>query len=323
MHWTAADIGNLHGRVAVVTGATSGLGLVTAAALARANATVVLATRDADRTDAVMADLRTEVAGARVDHVPLDLASLDSIGRAAARLHDMHGRVDLLVNNAGIMNAPLRRTEDGFELHFGVNHLGHFAFTGRIIDMMADANDPRVVTVSSNAARIGRLRLDDPNWESGRYNALLAYGQSKLANQVFAIELHRRLRTARSTIASLAAHPGHAATNLSVTGNGLRGGIAARLGSAVFRAADRLTAQDAATGAQAQLFAATAPVAASGHYYGPDGRFGRKGPVAEVPLAPEARSREDGRRLWELSEALTGVVFPLEGGVAPPRAGVA
>ena len=323
MHWTAADIGNLHGRVAVVTGATSGLGLVTAASLAKANATVVLATRDPSRTDEVMASVRTDVAGARLDHVHLDLASLDSIEQAAARLHDMHPRVDILVNNAGIMNAPLRRTEDGFELHFGVNHLGHFAFTGRIIDMMADANDPRVVTVSSNAARLGSLRLDDPNWQSGRYNALRAYGQSKLANQVFAIELHRRLRAARSTIASLAAHPGHAATNLSTKGNDLRGGITATLGNVVFRVADRLAAQDAVSGAQAQLFAATAPVAASGHYYGPEGRFGRKGPVAEVPLAPEARSREDGRRLWELSEALTGVVFPLEGGVAPRRAGVA
>lgn len=323
MHWTAADIGNLHGRVAVVTGASSGLGLVTARALARANATVVLATRDPARTDEVLEALRTEVAGARVDHLHLDLADLDSIAAAAVDLHDMVPRVDILVNNAGVMNAPLRRTADGFELQFGVNHLGHFAFTGRMIDMMADANDPRVVTVSSNAARVGRLRFNDPNWESGRYNSWRAYGQSKLANQVFAIELHRRLRAARSPIASLAAHPGYAATNLSTSGNALRGGLVAALGNIAFQVADRLVGQDADEGAEAQLFAATAPVAASGHYYGPEGRFGTRGQVAEVQLAPEARSREDGRRLWELSRALTGVNYPFDGEVAPRRAGVA
>lgn len=322
MHWTPTDIGTLHGRVAVVTGATSGLGLETARALVRANATVVIAARNPERAAHVIELLRTDVAGARLSHLHLDLADLDSVARAAAALHDMHARVDILINNAGVMNAPLRRTADGFELHFGVNHLGHFAFTGQMIDMMTDANDPRVVTVSSNAARIGRLRLDDPNWHTGHYNSVRAYGQSKLANQMFAIELHRRLRTARSPIASLAAHPGYAATDLSTTGNGLRGGVIARVGNAVFSLADRVAAQDAAAGALPQLFAATAAVAASGHYYGPAGRLGMKGSPTEVPVLPAARSREGGRRLWDLSSSLTGVVFPFEDKL-PSRVGVA
>lgn len=322
MHWTPTDIGTLYGRVVVVTGATSGLGLATARALATANATVVIAARDPERAETVIQMLRTEVAGAQLSHLQLDLADLGSVARAAAALHEMHPRVDILVNNAGVMNTPLRRTTDGFELQFGVNHLGHFAFTGQMIDMMADANDPRIVTVSSNAACLGQLRLDDPNWHTGRYNSIRAYGQSKLANQMFAIELHRRLRTARSPIASLAAHPGYAATDLSTKGNGLRGGIMARVGNAVFSLADRVAAQDATAGALPQLFAATAPVAASGHYYGPAGRLGMKGPPTEVPVLPAARSREGGRRLWDLSSSLTGVVFPFDDQV-PSRVGVA
>ncbi len=312
MHWTHADIGNLADRVAVVTGATSGLGLATTRALAGARAQVVLATRDGERTIALMDQLRDEIPGARLDHVLLDLSDLASITDAAASLHDLHPRVDILVNNAGVMNAPLRRTSDGFELHFGVNHLGHFAFTGQIIDMMGDARDPRVVTVSSNAARLGTLRLDDPNWRNGRYNSWRAYGQSKLANQVFAIELHRRLRAARSPIASLAAHPGYAATDLSTKGNRMRGGIIATIGDAVFSLVDRVAGQDAADGALPQLFAATAPIAASGHYYGPSGVMAMKGAPTEVPLLPAARSEHDGQRLWELSSRLTGVAFPFD-----------
>ena len=312
MHWSLADIGDLSSRVAVVTGATSGLGLVTTRALAAARAHVVLATRDSERTAAVMERVRAEIPSASLDHVLLDLGDLESVSAAAKSLHELHPRLDILVNNAGVMNAPLRRTTDGFELHFGVNHLGHFAFTGQVIDMMGDARDPRVVTVSSNAARLGTLRLDDPNWRNGRYNSWRAYGQSKLANQVFAIELHRRLRAARSPIASLAAHPGYAATDLSTKGNRMRGGIVATVGGAVFSLVDRIAAQDATDGALPQLFAATAAIAASGHYYGPSGVMGLKGPPAEVPLLPAARSEDDGRWLWDLSSRLTGVAFPFD-----------
>jgi len=322
MHWTLADIGDLSGRVAVVTGATSGLGLATARALAAARARVVFATRDQDRTENAIAQVRDELPGARLDHVQLDLADLGSIAAAAATLHELVPRLDILVNNAGVMNAPLRRTVDGFELHIGVNHLGHFAFTGQVIDLMADARDPRVVTVSSNIARLGSLRLDDPNWRNGRYNSWRAYAQSKLANQVFAIELHRRLRLARSPIASLAAHPGYAATNLSTKGNRLRGGFIATIGDTVFSLADKVAAQDATDGALPQLFAATAPIAASGHYYGPAGVLGMKGPPTEVPLHAAARSEAEGTKLWELSSTLTGIAFPFDDAM-PPRSNVA
>lgn len=312
MNWTTQAIGDLGGRVAVVTGATSGLGRETVRVLARSNATVVLADRNLDRSGSVMAELRSEVPGARLASVRLDLADLDVVRSAAEQLRAEHPRIDLLVNNAGVMNAPLRRTADGFELHFGVNHLGHFAFTAALLEGMADAFEPRVVTVSSNVARIGRIRWDDPNFTSGRYNSWLAYAQSKLANQVFAIELHRRLRETRSTIASLAAHPGYTASGLSTSGHELRGGLVAGLGSLVFRGFDRVAAQDIETGALPQLFAATAPVAASGHYYGPAGVGGMRGQPTEVDLLAAAADPDVGRRLWDLSVALTEAEWPFD-----------
>lgn len=313
MGWTTADMPSLRGRTAVVTGATSGLGKSTTVALARAGAHVVLATRDTDKTAGVMDDLREGIPGASVEHLLLDLADLSSVSAAATDLHDRVKRVDLLVNNAGVMNPPLTRTTDGFELQFGVNHLGHFAFTGAVIDLLADALDPRVVTVSSLLARIGSIDLDDPNYESRRYLAWAAYGQSKLANQVFAVELHRRLRAARSPIASMAAHPGYAATDLQAAGPRMRGGLRARLAAPLNDVANSLLAQDSDRGALPQLFAATAPTAASGHYYGPDGLMEQRGHPTEVDLVATARDRELGRRLWRLSEHLTGMTWDLPG----------
>ncbi|MBY5160959.1 oxidoreductase [Salsipaludibacter albus] len=311
MGWTTGDMPAQRGRTAVVTGATSGLGRSTVVALARAGATVVLATRDPDKTASVMAEVRAGIRRADLHHVHLDLADLSSVRTAADDLHDRFERLDLLVNNAGVMNTPLQRTADGFELQFGVNHLGHFALTGLVVDLLADAADPRVVTVSSGAARIGRIRWDDPNWESGRYWSWPAYAQSKLANQLFALELHRRLRAARSPIASLAAHPGFAATDLQERGPRMRGGVRARLTTPLMRAGNALFAQNADMGALPQLFAGTAPTAASGHYYGPDGAFEQRGTPTEVDVVPAARDRADGRRLWELSEHLTGVAWDL------------
>lgn len=313
MGWTATDMPHLRDRTAVVTGATSGLGRSTAIALARAGAQVVFATRDVDKTNAVMDDIRAALPTADLQHLHLDLSDLSSVKLAAKELHDRHGRIEILVNNAGVMNTPKRHTADGFELQFGVNHLGHFAFTGAIIDLLADAIDPRVVTVSSGLARIGSINLDDPNFESRRYVGWTAYGQSKLANQVFAVELHRRLRVARSPIASMAAHPGFAATNLQTAGSKMRGGLRARIMTPVNLAANAIFAQNSDMGALPQLFAATAPTAASGHYYGPDGLLEQRGHPTEVQLLPEALDRELGTRLWRLSEHLTGFTWDLPG----------
>jgi NAD(P)-dependent dehydrogenase (short-subunit alcohol dehydrogenase family) len=313
MNWTAKDIPRQRGRVAVVTGATSGLGRATTVALARAGSHVVLATRDADKSRRVMDQVTTALPRATLTHVPLDLADLSSVEAAAADLHDRFERIDLLINNAGVMNTPRRHTVDGFDLQFGVNHLGHFALTHAVIDLLADADDPRVVTVSSAIARMGRIDLDDPNFERRRYNGWVAYAQSKLANQAFAVELHRRLRAARSPIASMAAHPGYATTNLAEAGMDMRGGLLARAVKPVMSVTESVMAQDATAGALPLLYAATAPTAASGHYYGPDGLFQQRGHPTEVELVPAARDRELGARLWRLSEHLTGVGGDLPG----------
>lgn len=313
MTWTDTDMPRQRGRVAVVTGATSGLGRATTIALARAGAHVVLATRDPDKTARVIDEIQSALPAASLDHVGLDLADLASVRAAATALHDRHERIDLLINNAGVMNTPQRRTADGFELQFGVNHLGHFALTGSVIDLLGDADDPRVVTVSSGIARVGRIDLDDPNFDRRRYNGWLAYAQSKLANQVFAVELHRRLRAARSPIASLAAHPGFAATNLQSAGPEMRGGLRSRVMKPVNTVMKAVMAQDSTMGALPQLYAATAPTAASGHYYGPDGFLEQRGHPTEVDLLDEARDRELGERLWRLSEHLTGMTWDLPG----------
>ncbi|MEA2123933.1 MAG: hypothetical protein QOI80_715, partial [Solirubrobacteraceae bacterium] len=210
MTWTAADIPDQSGRTAVVTGANSGLGLVTARELARAGARVVLACRNTDKGDEAAAQIRGDVAGAKVAVAKLDLGSLDSV-RAFASGYT--GDLDLLINNAGVMAPPRKETADGFELQFGTNHLGHFALTAQLLARMEDRDDARVVTLSSGAHRIGKIEFDDLQRER-HYNRWRAYGQSKLANLLFALELDRRLRAAGSGVKSLAAHPGYAATNL-------------------------------------------------------------------------------------------------------------
>ncbi|HMJ77951.1 MAG TPA: oxidoreductase, partial [Iamia sp.] len=222
MTWRPADIGDLTGRVAVVTGATSGLGTVTARELAAHGAHVVLTARDERRGAATVDRLRRAGSGAAdsVEARPLDLASLASVEAFARGLATDHPRVDLLVNNAGVMATPFRRTEDGFELQIGTNHLGPFALTGRLLPLLAAAPAGRVVTVASLAHQWGGIDLDDLTYERRRYVRWLAYGESKLANLLFAFELDRRLRAAGSTVASLAAHPGLARTRLGRSGGG-------------------------------------------------------------------------------------------------------
>jgi NAD(P)-dependent dehydrogenase (short-subunit alcohol dehydrogenase family) len=289
--WTAADLPALDGRTAVVTGASSGLGLVTARELARAGAHVVLAVRDTDKGDRVAATMPGSTEVRR-----LDLSDLASI---AAFADAWEGDLDILVNNAGVMAVPEQRTTDGFELQFGTNHLGHFALTNRLLRHITD----RVVTVSSTAHRTGTIHLDDPNFEQGGYGRWTAYGQSKLANLLFTLELQRRLDAAGSAVRATAAHPGYAATNLQGnTGSGLQHRFMA--------ITNRLLAQSDEMGALPILYAATQDVAGNS-YIGPGGFQEQRGHPAPASRNAAAQDAGTARRLWTLSEELTGVTFPL------------
>src|SRR5205823_8094665 len=216
MEWAAEQIPDQGGRVAVVTGANSGLGRIVARELARAGARVTLACRDASKGERAAAEIGSAVADARLEVAKLDLASLESVRNFAQRFGAAHDRLDLLVNNAGVMAAPYRRTADGFELQLGTNHLGHFALTGELLAMLRDQPGARVVTVSSNAHKAGRIDFDDLQGER-RYRRWRAYSQSKLANLLFMFELDRRAKAAGLELVSVAAHPGYAATNLQLS----------------------------------------------------------------------------------------------------------
>ncbi len=296
LRWTAADMPSLQGRTAVVTGANGGLGLVAARALARAGATVVLAVRDIAKGERAAATI-----GGATDVRRLDLADLASIRAFAAA---WRGDIDILVNNAGVMAVPLRRTVDGFELQLGTNHLGHFALTNLLLDHVTD----RVVTISSTMHQIGSIKHDDLNWERRRYRRWSAYGQSKLANLLFTLELQRLLDEAGSPVRSVAAHPGYAKTNLGGhTGSRLMGGLMA--------AGGRLLAQSDEMGALPTLYAATQEMPGGGHV-GPGGRQEMRGHPAPASRSAAALDGESARLLWERSAELTGVDFPLGGGVA-------
>jgi NAD(P)-dependent dehydrogenase (short-subunit alcohol dehydrogenase family) len=292
--WTTASIPDQSGRVAVVTGANSGLGLITARELARAGARVVIACRDVDRGRAAAAHMPGDV-----EVAPLDLADLGSVRALAAGIEEL----DLLVNNAGVMAPPRAETAEGFELQFGTNHLGHFALTGLLLGAMEGRDDARVVTLSSTAHRIGRIDFDDLQSER-RYRRWGAYGQSKLANLLFAFELERRLRAADSTVKSLAAHPGYAATNLQFAGPPLHERI-------VMAISNRVLAQSADMGALPQLYAATEPDLPGGVFVGPNGPGEQRGHPAIVSPRGTALDAETAARLWAISEELTGVSFGL------------
>jgi protochlorophyllide reductase len=300
--WTADDIPEQHGRVAVVTGANSGLGLVTARLLAGAGATVVLACRNAAKAEAAAADIVRRSPGAAVEVGALDLGDLASIERFAAEQAARHDRLDLLVNNAGIMYTPRGRTTDGFELQFGTNHLGHFALTGRLLPGLLGTDGARVVTVSSLEHRRGHLQLDDLMLEQ-KYGRYRAYRQSKLANASFGIEQDRRLRAAGAGLLSVLAHPGYSATNLQFTGPLLPDRVMAAIGN-------RLLAQSAEMGALPQLYAATAPDVVGGSYIGPGGIGEMRGHPKVVQVIAEASDPDVAKQLWEASERLTGVRFP-------------
>jgi len=300
--WTAADIPDQKGRVAVVTGANSGLGLIAAGALAKAGATVVLACRNVEKGEAAVASIRAGAPGAPVELEELDLASLDSVRAFAERFRGAHDGLDLLMNNAGVMApSPRRLTVDGFEMQIGTNHLGPFALTGLLLGSLEGREDARVVTVSSTAHKLGRIRFDDLQSER-RYGRWRGYCQSKLANVLFALELERRLRAGGSNVKSLAAHPGYSATNL-------QSAAPPAFDRAFFAVTNRLLAQSAEMGALPQLYAATRPNLDGGLFIGPDGFEEQRGHPKVVRPVKAGRDEESAARLWSISEQLTGVSY--------------
>ncbi|MGH3275654.1 MAG: oxidoreductase [Streptosporangiaceae bacterium] len=295
--WGAADIPGQAGRIAVITGANSGIGLEAALYLAARGARVVLACRDEVKAKAAAARIMAETPGAAADTVALDLSSLDSVRAGAAGIRERYPRLDLLVNNAGVMMPPLGRTADGFELQLGTNHLGPFALTGLVLPSLAAVPGSRVVTVSSNAHKLGRIRFDDLQWEHG-YRRLGAYAQSKLANLLFTYELQRRLAASGDQAIAVAAHPGSSDTAL-VRYLPVWMRLGARLGPS----------QDARMGALATVRAATDPAVGGGDYYGPAGLGEFTGPPRRVRSSGRSHDEAAARRLWEVSEELTGVSY--------------
>jgi NAD(P)-dependent dehydrogenase (short-subunit alcohol dehydrogenase family) len=299
--WTADDIPDQGGRVAVITGANTGIGLATATQLARHGAHVVLAVRNLDRGNSAAASIRSTTPGAEVSVQQLDLASLDSVYAAAAELDTRLDRIDLLINNAGVMagGRPRSTTADGFEMHFGTNHLGHFALTGLLLGHVLAAPDSRVVTVSSAAHRLqSRIHFED--LQSARtYRTTGAYGQSKLANLMCVYELQRRLAAHDSTTIAVAAHPGGTRTDL------------ARDSSTPVKLFNRLLLQTPAMGALPTLRAATDLSVSGGQYFGPAGILEARGYPKIVQSSTQSRAIEAQRRLWAISEELTGVCYPV------------
>src|SRR5262245_1076560 len=299
--WTSGDVPGQQGRLAVVTGANTGLGFETAQVLAARGASVVLAVRDTEKGERAAARIAVTAPGANVTVQPLDLASLESVRAAAGELRAQHPAIDLLINNAGVMFPPKQTTGDGFELQFGTNHLGHFALTGLLLEQMLPVPGSRVVTVSSTAHRLrARINFGDLQGERS-YGRVAAYSQSKLANLMFTYELHRRLSSAAAAAATIAvaAHPGLASTELT------------RNSSAASAAPARLISQTAAMGALPILRAATDPGVLGGQYYGPGRLLGTRGYPELAHSSGQSRDTAIQRRLWAVSEELTGVTFPV------------
>lgn len=306
MSWSTKDIPDQHGTVAVVTGANGGLGFETAAALAAAGAHVVVAARDIDKTERAVAEIGRTVPDADVEVVPLDLGSLASVRRAATAILDRHPRLDVLVNNAGVMGIPERATADGFEMQLGVNHLGHFALTAHLLPALLAA-DGRIVSVTSTAHHIGR-RLDPDNPHlHGTYSPWKAYGQSKLANFHFALGLHRRLAAAGAGATSLLAHPGLSNTDLQTHSvQETEGGGSQRL----FEWLARRTGMTPSRGALSQLRAATDPSAHGGQFFGPI--FVNNGAPVRKPILRRLGLTRSIDVLWEVSERETGERLEVE-----------
>ncbi len=294
--WTACDMSDQSGRVAVVTGSSAGIGLETAAALARRGAHVVLACRDQAKGRSAAARIAAGGASGTLDVMMLDLADLASVRAFSTAFHEGFDRLDLLINNAGVMWPPASKTVDGFELQFGTNHLGHFALTARLVDRLRTTSGSRVVTVASVSHRFGTIDFDDLHWESRTYHPNRAYGQSKLANLLFAYELQRRLDRAGIETMSVAAHPGYTGTDLQRYAGFLR-------------LLNPLFAMPTWRGALPTLYAATASGAEPGGYYGPDGFGELRGYPTRVGSSAESTDEAVAAKLWQVSEGLVGLEF--------------
>lgn len=306
MSFTEDDVPDLTGRTVLVTGASSGLGLENARALARRGAHVVLATRDPDRTATATSRIQRAVPDASLEHLPLDLADLASVRGAVAAMLAQHDRLDVLIANAGVMGTPARTTVDGFELQMGVNHLGHAALVAGLLPLLAAAPQPRLVVVTSEMARAGRVDPATLGRPSVPHRPWRAYAASKLANLLYTAALAERLERAGSAVVAATAHPGYAATDLQIRGPALGGGALARSRARLLGAATSLIAQTAAAGALPQLRAATDPTVRAGSAWGP--ARGMRGAPVEVTPPPGARDRELAAALLARTEELTGVV---------------
>jgi len=308
MGWTADDIPNQDGRRIVVTGANSGIGLEATRELARNGATVIMVCRSVDRGEEAANDIREDVLNADLRVEACDLGDLESIRAFADRLGD--DELDALINNAGVMAIPRSETTDGFETQFGVNHLGHFALTGLLLETLGldeEAPDSRIVTVSSGIHERGEINFGDLQREES-YDPWDAYAQSKLANVLFACELERRLLTADANAKSIAVHPGYANTQLQFRGPEQRG---SRLRKAAMKVMNTVVAQSADMGALPTLYAATAPDAEGGAYYGPGGFMNMRGTPERQASSDRSYDEETARRLWAISRELTGVTYDL------------
>ncbi|BCL80252.1 short-chain dehydrogenase [Ktedonobacteria bacterium brp13] len=301
--WTTRDIPNLEGRVAIVTGANSGLGLETVRALAAHGAHIVLATRNAERGQQALQLVQSEVPGANLEVASLDLASLRSVREFAAHFLATHDRLDLLFNNAGVMAIPRRETEDGFEMQFGTNHLGHFALTGLLLPLLLKTPESRVIVLTSMARTMGRIDFDNLQGTSS-YSRWGAYGQSKRADLLFGYELQHRLQASGASTISVVAHPGYAKTELQTTSATLSN---ANIEMFFYRNFDRLIAQSAAMGTLPQLYAATAQNIFGGELVGPAGMV--RGYPKIDRRARKEYNRPVAARLWDVSTKLTGVDF--------------
>lgn len=295
-NWTAENIPNQKGKVAIVTGSSSGIGFEAARVLAEKQATVIIAVRNADKGNAAIEKILTQNKNADVRLMILDLANLESVEKFAEEFKKTYSRLDLLINNAGVMIPPYSKTADGFELQFGTNHLGHFALTGLLLELLISTKNSRIINVSSGAHKAGNLNFEDLNWEKRSYSAWRAYGDSKIANLYFTSELNKKLKENNLEPLVTAAHPGWTATDL-------------QRNMGVLEFLNGFFAMDISQGALPTLRAATEESLTGGEYFGPDGFIEMRGYPVQVETNKLAKDETIAKKLWEVSEDLTGVKF--------------